>query len=253
MSLLLLVGALARLKAVIEVVRWRDHGRAAGGSRGLPGLPCLGPHDVPGYKDGMLAVDHTDHQRQQVVLLAGAPGRMCQSQGHSILTEPAPAAGDPTDAVAAFATVGGCHSRSRATFGCCDVSRRPLAYWLIVRPPNAPPGLPDHSVPGLRGTPILYTNRLAVCYFTALLCWTPCSRHPSGAARCRHPPGISGRIRRGYSQGVIIRKVLGHGQNQGWVTEPPAPGLAGARLRGPIPRCRSCANARNNSTQDAKS
>ncbi len=44
-----------------------------------------------------------------------------------------------------------------------------------MRPPNAPPGLPQHPVPSLCGTPGLYTNRHAVSYFTALLCGIPLS------------------------------------------------------------------------------
>ena len=44
-----------------------------------------------------------------------------------------------------------------------------------MRPPNAPPGLPHHPVPGLRGTPSLYTKWHAVGYFTVLLCGIPLS------------------------------------------------------------------------------
>ncbi len=36
-----------------------------------PGLPGLGSHDVPGDRDGVLAIDPTDHQRHQVILLGG--------------------------------------------------------------------------------------------------------------------------------------------------------------------------------------
>ena len=52
---------------------------------------------------------------------------------------------------------------------------------LAMRPPNAPPGLPHPPVPGVRGTPGLYTNRHAVSYFTALLCGIPLSRGEDGA------------------------------------------------------------------------
>ena len=52
---------------------------------------------------------------------------------------------------------------------------------LAMRPPNAPPGLPHHPVPGLRGTSGLYTNRHAVNYFTALLCGIPLSSLPAPA------------------------------------------------------------------------
>ena len=34
----------------------------------------MGPQDVPGYRDGMLAVDHIDRQGPQVILFAGALG-----------------------------------------------------------------------------------------------------------------------------------------------------------------------------------
>ena len=37
-----------------------------------PGPLCLRTHDVPGDRDGVLAIDHTDHQRHQVILFAGA-------------------------------------------------------------------------------------------------------------------------------------------------------------------------------------
>ena len=45
-----------------------------------------------------------------------------------------------------------------------------------MRPPNAPPGLPHHPEPELRGTTFLYTNRHTVFCFTALLCGIPLSR-----------------------------------------------------------------------------
>ena len=57
--------------------------------------------------------------------------------------------------------------------GAVVLVRRPLAYLPVMRLPNAPPGLLDHPVPELRGTPGLYTNRHAVSYFTALLCGIP--------------------------------------------------------------------------------
>ncbi len=47
-----------------------------------------------------------------------------------------------------------------------------------MRLPNAPPGLPHHPVPALRGTPSLYTNRHAGCCFIALLCGYPCQINP---------------------------------------------------------------------------
>ena len=58
-----------------------------------------------------------------------------------------------------------------------------------MRPPNAPPGLPHHPVPGLCGTPGLYTNRHAVSYFTALLCGIPLSRPVPGVEElgAEHP------------------------------------------------------------------
>ena len=52
-----------------------------------------------------------------------------------------------------------------------------------MRPPNAPPGLPHHPVPGARGTPGLYTNRHAVSYFTALLCGIPLSNPQAARSR----------------------------------------------------------------------
>ena len=70
-----------------------------------------------------------------------------------------------------------------------------------MRLPNAPPGLPHHPAPGLRGNPVLYTNRHAG-YFTALLCGIPLSTGfpPAGRGR-RAPlgwgPGLSPGLRLG--------------------------------------------------------
>ncbi len=36
-----------------------------------PGPLCGRTHDVPGYRDGVLAIDYTEHQRHQIVLLGG--------------------------------------------------------------------------------------------------------------------------------------------------------------------------------------
>ena len=55
-----------------------------------PGLPGLGSHDVPGHGNRRLAVDPTDHQRRQIVLLRGGirgqhPRFLCQlppARGH---------------------------------------------------------------------------------------------------------------------------------------------------------------------------
>ncbi len=66
-----------------------------------------------------------------------------------------------------------------------------------MRPPNAPPGLPQHPVPSLCGTPGLYTNRHAVSYFTALLCGIPLSRPPG-------PDVDQGILRAGIGGGVWI-------------------------------------------------
>ena len=60
------------------------------------------------------------------------------------------------------------------TPGGCSVVVDPQHTRLAMRLPNAPPGLPHHPVPGLRGTPSLYTNRHAGYSFIALLCGYPC-------------------------------------------------------------------------------
>ena len=62
------------------------------------------------------------------------------------------------------------------TPGGCSVVVDPQHTRLAMRLPNAPPGLPHHPVPGLRGTPSLYTNRHAVYSFFVLLCGYPCQR-----------------------------------------------------------------------------
>ena len=63
-----------------------------------------------------------------------------------------------------------------ATLGCCGVGYVTLSLPAGHASANALPSLPHHPVPSLRGPPILYTNRHAVCYFTALLCGTLVNR-----------------------------------------------------------------------------
>ena len=59
-----------------------------------PGLPGLGPHDVPGHGNRMLAVDPTDHERHQVILFrSGSRG-----QHPRLLRQLPPARGHPPPA-----------------------------------------------------------------------------------------------------------------------------------------------------------
>ncbi len=82
----------------------------------------LGPHDVPGDGNSVLAIDHTEHQRHQIVLLGsrirGQHQRLLR-QGDRILaavqaqqralpaTGPARLSGGPADALS---TGGGFHT-----------------------------------------------------------------------------------------------------------------------------------------------
>ena len=102
-----------------------------------------------------------------------------------------------------------------------------------MRLPNAPPGLLDHPVPELRGTPGLYTNRHAVSYFTALLCGIPLSRlHRPGGDEPAF--GIHGDGRTGILGVAGLRQqAVRIGHNLAW-ERLPGPGLIPVELRGAL-------------------
>ena len=56
-----------------------------------PGSLCLRTHDVPGHRNGVLAIDHTDHQGHQVILLGGG----IHGQHQRLLCQLPPALGHP--------------------------------------------------------------------------------------------------------------------------------------------------------------
>ncbi len=56
-----------------------------------PGLPGLGPHDVPGDGNRVLAINPTDHQRHQVILFRGG----IRGQHPRLLRQLPPARGHP--------------------------------------------------------------------------------------------------------------------------------------------------------------
>ncbi len=58
-----------------------------------PGLPCLRPHDVPSYRDGVLAIDHTNQQGHQLILFAGALGARIHRQHQRFLVHLPPVCG----------------------------------------------------------------------------------------------------------------------------------------------------------------
>ncbi len=80
-----------------------------------------------------------------------------------------------------------------------------------MRLPNAPPGLPHHPAPGLRGNPVLYTNRHAVSYFTVLLCGIPLSRSPVPVGQGHD---VAGPVCQGLQvQFMLFERVRGNGED----------------------------------------
>ena len=58
-------------------------------ARGNPGPLCLGPHDAPGDRHCLWAVDHTDHQGHQVILWGGRiPGPQAAGQLRPLRGQP---------------------------------------------------------------------------------------------------------------------------------------------------------------------
>ena len=60
-----------------------------------PGLPCLDPYNVPSYRVGVLVIVHTDRQRHQAILLAGALWTGIRGQHQRLQRHFFPARGHP--------------------------------------------------------------------------------------------------------------------------------------------------------------
>ena len=106
-----------------------------------------------------------------------------------------------------------------------------------MRPPNAPPGLPHHPVPGLCGTPGLYTNRHAVSYFTALLCGIPLSTGPPCPALSLDRGLPAGRQPRGSRRQPEQPPAPGAGPDRGYGAGAPAERTGRPPLSGLSVRC----------------
>ena len=146
-----------------------------------PELPCLRSHDMPGHRDGVRAINPTDHQRQGHPIL-----KAVQAQQRAFY----PQGQHRPQAVRQLRCQlgGGYHTMQQVDAGphsgAVVLVRRPLDYLPVMRLPNVPPGLPHQPVPGLRGTTPAYIR--TCMHFTILLhCW---AEYP-----CQTPRGRGGR------------------------------------------------------------